>query len=151
MTKKIFSKNKKAYHDYKVIQTYEGGLSLLGQEVKSIKEGSASLKEGFVLIENSEVWLWNCHVPRYRFSSDRAYDPIRKRKILMKRSEIDTLTGKTKEKNLTLIPLSLYGIKGIIKIEIGLCQGLKKYDKRKRLKERDLKKDLQKDKRKYMV
>ena len=151
MRKKIFSKNKKAYHDYEVVQTYEGGLSLLGQEVKSIKGGTASLKEGFVMIENGEMWLWNCHVPRYRFSSDRNYDPIRKRKILMKRSEIDTLTGKVKEKNLTLIPLSLYGIKGIIKIEIGLCRGLKKYDKRNRLKERDMRKELEKDKRKYMV
>lgn len=151
MTTTIFSKNRKAFHDYKILDKYEGGLSLLGQEVKSIKEGSASLKESFIMIENGQMWLWNCHVPKWRFSSDRSYDPVRKRRVLMKRDEIDLLSGKVKEKNLTLIPLSLYGVRGVIKVEIGLCQGLKKYDKRKRLKERELKRSLHEDKRKYMV
>lgn len=151
MTKKIFSKNKRAYHDYKVLESYEAGISLLGQEVKSIKDGSASLKESFIMIEDGQMWLWNCHVPLWKFSSDRSYDPIRKRRLLMKREEIDSLLGKTKEKNLTLIPLSFYGLGGVIKVEVGLCQGLKKYDKRKRLKERELNRDLHRDKRKYMV
>ncbi|MFH1547084.1 MAG: SsrA-binding protein SmpB [bacterium] len=151
MTKKIFAKNKRAYHDYKVLESFEAGVSLLGQEVKSIKEGSASLKESFVSVDDGQMWLWNCHVPQWRFSSDKVYDPIRKRQLLMKRAEIDTLLGKTKAKNLSLIPLSLYGFRGIIKVEVGLCQGLKKYDKRKRLKEREMVRDLQKDKRSYMV
>ncbi len=151
MATRLYSKNKKVLHDYKVLDRYEAGISLLGQEVKSIKAGTASLKESFVVIEKGEVWLWNCHVPQWRFSSDKSYDPIRKRKVLMKRDEIDTLLGKTKEKGFTLIPLSLYGVGGIVKIEVGLCQGLKRYDKRKRLKKRELKRDLAREKRKYMV
>lgn len=151
MATKVFSKNKKAYHDYKVLGSYEAGISLLGGEVKTVKAGLASLRESFVIIEDGEMWLWNCHIPQWKYSSDKSYDPTRKRKLLMKRDEIDTLVGKTKQKSLTLIPLSLYGKNGRIKVEVGLCQGLRKYDKRKRLKEREQERNLQKEKRKYMV
>lgn len=150
MAKKIFSKNKKARHDYKVLASYEAGISLIGSEVKSIKEGSASLKEGYIEIEKGQMWLWNCHIPLWKYSSDKGYDPTRKRRLLMKAKEIDILLGKVNQKSLTLIPLSLYGSKGIIKVEVGLCQGLKKYDKRKRMKEREQKRNLEQDKRTYM-
>lgn len=149
--RRFYSQNKKAFHDYKVLSRFDAGISLLGQEVKSVKSGTASLRESFVLIENGEMWLWDCHVPRWRFSSDSSYDPTRKRKILMKRQEIDMLSGKVSQKKLTLIPLSFYNDKGVVKVEIGLCQGLKKYDKRKREKERELKKDLQEEKKRYMI
>jgi SsrA-binding protein len=151
MASKIFSKNKKAFHDYKVLDRYEAGVALLGSEVKAIKAGLASLKESFIEIDHGQLWLWNCHIPQWKYSRDRSYNPTRKRRLLMNRKEIDSLAGKVNQKSFTLIPLSLYGQKGKIKVEIGLCQGLRKYDKRRKLKEREQERDLRKEKRKFMI
>lgn len=148
---KIFARNRSAYHDYKVLDKYEGGLVLSGSEVKSVRNGMVNLKDSFVSIEESEVWMWNCFISKWPYSNETGYDPLRKRKILLNRDEIATLAGKAKEKGLTIIPLELYGVRGRIKVLIGLCKGLKMYDKRLREKERDMKEDLRKQKLKYMV
>lgn len=148
---KIFVKNRSAFHDYEVVDRHEAGIELLGSEVKSVKYGLANLKDSYVLVEKGEMWLWNCHISLWKYAHDSSYDPMRTRKLLMKRQEIDALYGKVKEKGFTLIPLSLYGSRGRIKVEIGLCKGLKKYEKRQKEKERMLEKDLHNEKRKYMV
>jgi len=148
---RVFATNRKAFFNYEVIDKVESGIVLTGAEVKSVRAGQVSLKESFILIENGEVWLWNCHMSQWEFSSDRSYEPARKRKLLLKRREIDRLLGKVKEKGLTLIPLRIYGKKRLIKVQIGLCRGRKKYDKRIIEKERVLKRDLYKRKREYMV
>jgi SsrA-binding protein len=149
--KKVFSSNRKAFYDYEVLKTLEGGLVLKGGEVKSIKTGTASIKESFIHIDKGEVWLWNAHVPKWPHSGDTGYDPTRGRKVLLGRREIEGLVGKVKEKGISLIPLKLYGVKGKVKVEIGVCRGKKKYEKRQKEKERHLKKELHKEKRKYMV
>ena len=148
---KVFSRNKKAYYDYEVLETVEAGLALKGGEVKSIKGGQASIKEAFVSIDDGEMWLWSAHIPKWAFAQDSNYDPTRKRKLLMHRGEIDSLVGKLKKKGVTLIPLKLYGMRGKVKIEVGLCRGRRKYEKREREKERQMKQELHKERRKYMV
>jgi SsrA-binding protein len=148
---KVFSRNKRAYYDYEVLDTVEGGLVLTGAEVKSIKTGQASIKESFINIEEGDAWLWNAHVPRWQHSGTADYDPTRRRKVLLHRQEIDKLAVKAREKGVTLIPLKLYGVRGRIKVEIGICRGRKKFEKQRREKERFLKQELHKEQRKYMV
>lgn len=148
---KIIVKNRKAFHDYEIIDRYEAGIVLRGAEVKSVKFGEVSIKESFIRVEGGELWLWNCHISPWKYSSDASYDPLRSRKLLLKRKEIDSIMGKVQSKGLTLIPLSMYLLRGKVKVEIGLCRGLKRYQKREREKERDLKRDLHDQKRKYMI
>lgn len=148
---RVFATNRKAFFNYEVIDKVEAGIVLTGAEVKSIRSGQASLKESFVLVDGGEIWLWNCHLSQWAFSHNKNYEPARKRKLLLKRREIDRLQGKVKEKGLTLIPLKIYGKRGLIKVQVGLCRGRKKYDKRVQEKERTLKRDLHKQKREYMV
>ncbi len=148
---KVFSRNKKAYYDYEVLETVEAGIELKGGEVKSIKSGLASIKEAFVSIDNGEMWLWSAHVPKWTHAQESNYNPTRKRKLLMHRTEIDSLIGKMKKKGVTLVPLKLYGMRGKVKVAVGLCRGRKKYEKREREKERQMNQELHKDKRKYMV
>lgn len=146
-----YATNRKAWYDYEVLDRYEAGIALKGSEVKSIKAGNVSLKDGFVSIENGEAWLWNCHVSQWSHSSSDSYDPTRRRKLLLHREEIDKLAGKVKQKGLTLIPLSMYAVRGRIKVSVGLCKGKKKYDKKRREKERRLDREIHREKRKYMV
>lgn len=148
---KLFSKNSRALYDYEVLDRVEAGIVLSGGEVKSIKSGQASIKEGYIHISRGEAWLWNAHVPRWHATQDTGYDPVRSRKLLMHRDELDKLAGKVKEKHLTLVPLKLYGVKGRIKVEVGLCRGRKKFEKRERERDRALRKELHEEKRKYMV
>lgn len=148
---KVFSRNKRAYYDYEVLGVVEGGLVLTGAEVKSIKTGQVSIGESFISIDKGDAWLWNSHVSKWQHSGAADYDPIRKRKVLLHQQEIDKLAIKAREKGVTLIPLKLYGKRGKVKVEIGICRGKRKYEKQRKEKERFLKQELHKEQRKYMV
>lgn len=135
--RKVIASNRKARHDYSIIDTYEAGVMLTGTEVKSLRLGRASLVDGFALIENSEVWLHGVHIPEYMQGTWTNHAPRRKRKLLLHRSEIEKLIGKTREGGLTLVPLSLYFSDGKVKVELALARGKREYDKRHDLARRD--------------
>lgn len=134
--RKLIAQNKKARHDYTIIDTYECGLVLTGTEVKSLRQGRASLVDGFVSVEGREAWLYNVHVPEYSQGTWTNHSARRKRKLLMHREEIDKLESKTGETGNTIVPLSLYFKDGRAKIEIALAKGKKEYDKRQTLREK---------------
>jgi SsrA-binding protein len=137
--------NRKARHDYDIIETYEAGIELKGSEVKSIRMGSANLKDAYAEIDGGEVYVNNFHISPYKFASAHTnHDPYRKKKLLLHKSQIRRLIGKTKEKGLTLIPLKVYSQHGKIKLELALAKGKKLYDKRKDIKERDIKREQEK-------
>ena len=138
---KVITTNKKAYHDYNIIETFEAGIVLKGTEVKSVKNGRINLKDSFAKIKNGEVFLFNAHISHYKHGNVYNHDPVRTRKLLLNRKEIDKLTGKIKEKGFTLIPLKVYIKKGLVKVELGLCKGKKEYDKREAIKRRDLERE----------
>ncbi|PLX65957.1 MAG: SsrA-binding protein [Denitrovibrio sp.] len=142
---KIFAKNKKAFFDYEILETYETGIQLVGTEVKSIKNSNVSLKEAFVKVIGHEVFLVNSHVAEYLQGNLNNHVPTRSRKLLMHRKEIDKVMGKIKEAGLTLIPLKIYQKDRLIKLEIALGKGKKTHDKRNTIKERDLKRELGRD------
>lgn len=138
MGEKIIAVNRKAQHDYFILETYEAGLMLTGGEVKSIREGKVNIKDSFGRIEKGEGFLYNMHISPY-FYDHSDYNPLRTRKLLLHREEINRLTGKITQKGLTLIPLRLYFKKGVAKVEIGLAKGKKLYDKRQALKKKAVK------------
>lgn len=142
---KIIDKNKKAYFDYFIEETFEAGIVLEGNEVKSIKLGNVNLKDCFCRIENSEVWLKNCYVAPYEKGSVFNADPRRNRKLLLNKQEIKKLIGKINTKGLTLVPLKIYFKDRYVKLEIGLCKGKKLHDKRDVLKDKDLKRQAERD------
>ena len=134
----ILAVNKRAHFDYNILENYESGLVLTGQEVKSIKTGHVSLKESFVTIHGSELFLTNAHVPPYSQAGKIFnYDPTNPRKLLLKKSEIKRLIGKARTQGLTLVPIKLYTKKRLIKLEFGLGKGKKEYDKREKIKKRE--------------
>ena len=135
--KKIVAQNKKARHDYAIIDTYEAGLVLMGTEVKSLREGRTSLADGFVQIDGGEAWLHNAHIPEYHQGSWTNHSARRKRKLLLHREEIDKLEAKAQETGHTIVPLALYFKDGRAKAEIALARGKKEYDKRQTLAARD--------------
>jgi SsrA-binding protein len=135
--RKAIAQNKRARHDYDILDTYEAGLVLRGTEVKALRAGRASLVDGFAQISDGEIWLHNVHIPEYTEGTWTNHAPRRKRKMLLHRAEIEKLVGKTQEGGLTLVPLSLYWKDGRAKIEIALARGRKAYDKRHALAERD--------------
>jgi SsrA-binding protein len=135
--RKIIAQNKKARHDFLVVDTYECGIVLMGTEVKSLRLGRASLVDGFATIDDGEVYLHNVHIPEYAFGSWTNHTPRRVRKLLLHKGEILRLIGKTKESGLTLVPLSLYFVEGKVKVEIALAKGKKTYDKRQDMAKRD--------------
>ncbi len=135
--RKIIAQNKKARHDFEVVDTFECGIVLMGTEVKSLRLGRASLIDGFATIDNGEVYLHNVHIPEYAFGSWTNHTPRRVRKLLLHKGEILRLIGKTKESGLTLVPLSLYFSDGKVKVELALAKGKKSYDKRQDLAKRD--------------
>lgn len=151
MKGKLIVKNKKAFFDYEILDTFEAGVVLTGAEVKSIKNSQIVLQDSFVRSDNGELWLWNANIPRYKFSSDDEYDPHRSRKLLLKRKEIDKLESKVKQGRLTIVPLKVYLLRGKVKVEIGLARGRKRHDKKNKRKEEDLKRELHREKRKHMV
>jgi SsrA-binding protein len=134
--RKIIAQNKKARHDYLVLDTYECGIVLTGTEVKSLRQGRASLVDGFGQLDDAEVWLHNVHIAEYSQGTWTNHSARRKRKLLMHRAEIDKLIGKTKETGYTLVPLSLYFKNGRVKVELALAKGKKEYDKRQTLREK---------------
>jgi SsrA-binding protein len=135
--RKIITSNRKARHDYAILDTYEAGLVLTGTEVKSLRLGRASLLDGFATIDDGEVYLRNVHIPVYEQGSWTNHEPRRVRKLLLHRDEIERLIGKTKESGLTLVPLALYFSGGKVKVEIALARGKRSYDKRQDLAKRD--------------
>ncbi|MFE3603403.1 SsrA-binding protein SmpB [Streptomyces sp. NPDC059096] len=134
--RKIIAQNKKARHDYLILDTYECGLVLTGTEVKSLRQGRASLVDGFVQIDGHEAWLHHVHVPEYTQGTWTNHSARRKRKLLMHRAEIDKLESKSQETGHTIVPLALYFKDGRAKIEIALAKGKKEYDKRQTLREK---------------
>ena len=141
----LIALNKKAYHDYEVLETYEAGLVLTGPEVKAIKLGQVNLTSGYVTIDkNEEVWLNNIYVSPYPPAAlaQRDYNPKPSRKLLLKKSEISRLVGKTQIKGYTFIPLKIYTKNSLIKIEVGLARGKKKWDKKEEIKKREIEKNI---------
>ncbi len=146
MGRKIVCKNKKAYHDYHIDQTFEAGMVLRGPEVKSLRAGKANLKDGYAQIKNGELFLYNVHISPYVFATTMVQDPLRVRKLLLNKQELRKLIGKTHEKGIALVPLSIYFIEnGKAKVEIGLARGKKLYDKRAALKEQQTKRDIDRE------
>jgi len=148
MQKKIVCQNRKARHDYFIDEIYEAGIVLIGPEVKSLREGRASLKDTYARIKNGELFLYNMHITPYPFAHNLNLNPIRARKLLMQKREIKRLIGKIEEKGYSLIPLSAYLLRGLIKVELALVKGKRKYDKRHILKEREMKRELDQLKKK---
>lgn len=136
-TQKLIANNKKAYHDYFIDETYEAGLVLHGTEVKSMRMGKCSVKESFIRIENGEVFVYGMHVSPYEKGNIFNKDPLRVKKLLMHKSEINKLAGKVAEKGYTLVPLQVYFKDGRAKVEIGLARGKKLYDKRADIAKKD--------------
>lgn len=134
--RKLIAQNKKARHDYLILDTYEAGLVLTGTEVKSLRQGRASLVDGFVQLDGHEAWLYNVHVPEYSQGTWTNHSARRKRKLLLHREEIDKLEAKSQETGHTIVPLALYFKDGRAKIEIALAKGKKEYDKRQTLREK---------------
>mgnify|MGYP001769831101 FL=1 len=136
---KTIASNKKAYHEYFILDKLEAGISLLGTEVKAIREGRLNLKDSYALVKDGEVWLYNCHISPYSHGNRENHEPTRPRKLLLHRQEIRKLIGKTQEKGLTLTPLRVYFKRGKIKVELGVARGKKLVDKREseRKKEAD--------------
>ncbi len=135
---KTLAVNKRASFDYELIDKYEAGLVLSGQEVKSVKTGHISLKGSFVTIKNSELFLTNANIPFYKFAGNsQGYDPTQARKLLLKKSEINRLLGKSKTQGLTLVPIRVYTKKRLIKLEFAVGRGKKKFDKRESIKRKE--------------
>ncbi len=140
---KIIATNKKAYHDYFIQETYEAGLSLVGTEVKSLRDGKANLKESYVHIKTGEAFLLNCHISPYSHGNIQNHEPTRTRKLLLHKREIEKLWAKLKQTGLTLIPLKLYFKEGKAKIEIGLAKGKRQYEKRDTIKKKEASREIE--------
>ena len=140
---KLIANNKKAYHDYFIDDKYETGIELYGTEVKSIRMGKCSIKEAFVRIENGQVYIYGMHISPYEKGNIFNKDPLRQRKLLMHRREIDKLLSKIKEKGFTLVPLQVYFKGSLVKVEIGLARGKKLYDKRDDIAKKDAKREME--------
>ncbi|AKK05199.1 MAG: SsrA-binding protein SmpB [Corynebacterium sp.] len=141
----IIATNRKAKHDYHILETYECGVVLVGTEVKSLREGKCSLVDAFATIDDGEVWLRNLHIPEYSMGHWTNHSPRRVRKLLLHRREIDSLMGKVRDGNKTLVPLSLYFKDGRLKCELGLAQGKQSYDKRQDIKRRTEEREIIRD------
>jgi len=135
---KTIANNKKAFHDYQVLDNIEVGIKLTGPEVKAVKEGDISLKESFVHIENGELFIKNMHIGAYKPARQENYNPVQNRKLLANKKEILILEKKIDQKGLSIIPLKVYFKNGLIKLEIAVAKGKKKWDKREDLKKKDL-------------
>lgn len=142
---KLIANNKKAYHDYFIDETYETGIVLHGTEVKSLRLGKCSIKEAFVRIENGEVFVYGMHVSPYEKGNIFNKDPLRVKKLLMHRHEINKLTGRVAEKGYTLVPLQVYFKEGKVKVEIGLARGKKLYDKREDIAKKDARRETERE------
>ncbi len=142
---KLIANNKKAYHDYFIEETFEAGIALAGTEVKSLRQGNCSIKEAYVSIEDGEVIIHKMHINPYEKGNIFNKDPLRNRKLLLHRREINKLIGKVKEKGYTIMPLKVYFSKSLVKVEIGIARGKKLYDKRETMKKNDQKREAERD------
>ena len=140
--RKVVAQNRKARHDFHIGDTYEAGLALSGTEVKSLREGRATLADAFATVDDGEVWLRNLHIPEYHHGTWTNHAPRRNRKLLLHRRQIDTLIGKIRDGNLTLVPLSLYFTDGKVKVELALARGKQAHDKRQDLARRDAQREV---------
>jgi SsrA-binding protein len=148
-TIKSLSKNKKAFHDYEILEKFEAGIALNGDEVKSIRNGQANLKGSYIDVLGSEAFLNEAHISRYKLSSRKDYDPTRKRKLLLHKKQILKIEQAAKEKGKTVVPLELYLKGGLIKVEVGICRGKKLHDKREVLKKRAQDLEIKRQLKKY--
>lgn len=139
---KVVATNRKATHDYAVLERFEAGIALFGSEIKSIRAGQINIKEGYISIEGRQAWLINVHISPYDPASGSNHDPLRKKRLLLHRKEILKLLESQQQKGLAIIPLRIYLKKGLAKAEIGLGRGLKKYDKRQVIAKRDAERDM---------
>ncbi len=133
----VVATNRKARHNYSILETFEAGVALMGTEVKSLRDGQASLADAFATVDDGEIWLRNLHIPEYHHGSWTNHAPRRNRKLLLHRREIDNLIGKIRDGNLTLVPLKLYFTDGKVKVELALARGKQVHDKRQDMAKRD--------------
>jgi SsrA-binding protein len=141
---RVVATNRRARHEYEILETLEAGLVLRGTEVKSLRTGQVNFKDSYATVRNSELWLLGCHISPYSHGTDANHDPERDRKLLLHRREITRLSGKIAERGLTVVPLKLYFKAGRAKIEIGLARGKKLHDKRATLRERETRREMDK-------
>jgi SsrA-binding protein len=136
--RRVIAENRKARHDYHIIETWEAGVALLGTEVKAIREGRVNLRDSYARAENGELWMMNVHISPYSHSGYAGHDELRQRKLLLHRHEIRKLAGRTAEKGLTLVPLELYFKNGRVKVALALAKGKQAHDKRETIKRREV-------------
>jgi len=143
MPERTVTVNRKARHEYDILETYEAGIVLTGPEVKAVRQGKVSLSDAYARVNNGELWLYNMHIAPYDPVLQRNYDPRQPRKLLMHRWEIDRLTGLTQQRGFTLIPLRVYfNERGYAKVELGLAKGKRKVDRRREIMEREMKREV---------
>ena len=143
MSEQLVGKNKKAFHEYDILDRFEAGIVLHGSEVKALRERKVSLRESYARIKKGEAWLENCHIGPYSHGSVSTHEPLRSRKLLLHRREINKLIGKTERRGLTLVPLSVYFKNGKVKVEIALVRGKQNHDKRERERQRTIKREVE--------
>ena len=143
--KKLIANNKKAYHDYFIEEKYEAGIALAGTEVKSLRMGKCSLKESFIRVEKGEVWIYNMHISPYEKGNIFNKDPLRVRKLLLNRREINKIDGKMTQKGYTIVPLQVYFKGSLVKLEIALARGKKLYDKRDDIAKKDMRRESERE------
>jgi len=146
----ILAENKRAFYDYEILEKYEAGLKLFGNEVKSIKSKRMNLSGSYVLIRNGEAYLLNAEIPPYQPKNiSSSYEPKRTRKLLLKKREINSLSFKTKQKGLTLVPLKVYNKNGLVKLEFALAKGKRLFDKREKIKKREIQRNIERIKKNF--
>ena len=143
------AQNKKARHDYQILETLEAGLVLTGTEIKSVRERRINLKDGFAQIHNGEAWLMNVHISEYTQGNRFNHDPLRARKLLLHKKEIQKLTGQTSEKGITIVPLKVYLKHGFAKVLLGIAKGKHDYDKRETIKKREQEREIRRTLKNY--
>lgn len=147
---RLIAENRKAYHDYFIVERFEAGIALTGTEIKSIRMGRINLKDSFARVENGEVFLYNVHISPYTHGNRYNHEPLRVRKLLLKKKEIMKLFGRTQEKGFSLVATKLYWSGDWAKVELGLAKGKKEYDKRDAIKEKDSKREIERAMRKFV-
>lgn len=141
------AQNRKARHDYDILDTYECGVALVGSEVKSLRSGQVQLKDAYAEVRDGELWLFNTHIAPYGFARGGGHDPDRPRKLLMHRRQIDSLAGRVAQDGLTLVPLAIYFTHGLAKVDLALARGIRRFDKRQKIKEREQKREMERARR----
>lgn len=143
MGEQLIAKNKKAFHDYEILERFEAGVLLQGTEVKAIRERRVNLRDSYAAVKEGEIWLQNCHISPYTHGNIHNHDPLRSRKLLLHRGEIDKLVGKALKKGFTLVPLSIYLKSGKVKVELAVARGKRAYDKREAARRKTIEREVQ--------